>query len=280
MLNRVFSPETKAYAYSEKTTPEYVPVKDETTISVYDTIKKEVPAIEKIQAMNKKSHLLPEVTVKEKKKWRREGEGLRQANIVIDLEKSVDQFFLDKGEDEPGAIPEFLAKTNPYFTYEIVCITDCSYVCRYKGRSVMFRLDNNPLTGKQLYQTMSIEIETITINESGGVSIMYDPKSDGNEVVIYLYSYKDHHLRKSPYGIRTTKFDGYAPVKEFYSPRYDKALLPDEKDYRRTLYWNPDVRTDKDGKATFTFYNNSTCKKMNISAETVTENGEIGVLNK
>jgi hypothetical protein len=69
-------------------------------------------------------------------------------------------------------------------------------------------------------------------------------------------------------------------VKEFYNPRYDKAMLPDEKDYRRTLYWNPDVKTDKTGKATVAFFNNSTCKSMNVSAETVTSNGIIGVLNK
>jgi len=40
------------------------------------------------------------------------------------------------------------------------------------------------------------------------------------------------------------------------------------------------VPTDKDGKAPVLFYNNSTCKTMNVSAESVTANGVIGVLNK
>jgi uncharacterized protein YfaS (alpha-2-macroglobulin family) len=56
--------------------------------------------------------------------------------------------------------------------------------------------------------------------------------------------------------------------------------MPDKKDFRRTIYWNPDVLTDAEGKATINFFNNSTCRKMNVSAETVTENGIIGVLNK
>jgi len=66
---------------------------------------------------------------------------------------------------------------------------------------------------------------------------------------------------------------GYSYVKEFYSPVYDHANLPKEKDFRRTLYWNPDVKTDSTGKASVHFYNNSTCKAMKISAETLTKGG-------
>lgn len=39
-------------------------------------------------------------------------------------------------------------------------------------------------------------------------------------------------------------------------------LNPQEK-----VYWNPDVRTDNNGKANVSFYNNSTCRQVIINAE-------------
>ena len=50
--------------------------------------------------------------------------------------------------------------------------------------------------------------------------------------------------------------------------------MPKVKDYRKTLYWNPNVKTDKDGKATIEFYNNSSCTQMFISAEGITKDGK------
>jgi len=123
------------------------------------------------------------------------------------------------------------------------------------------------------------EIESISVIEDFSSIIRIDPRLDPTTtVLIILHSKKNY--QNAPAGIRDTKYDGYAHVKEFYNPRYDKAMLPNEKDYRRTIYWNPDVKTDKTGKATIGFFNNSTCKSINVSAETVTSNGIIGVLNK
>ena len=68
--------------------------------------------------------------------------------------------------------------------------------------------------------------------------------------------------------------------KEFYSPDYSKTPLPTQGDYRRTLYWNPNVQTDSTGCASVEFYNNGSCTKYYIDAQTVTKNGEIGVLYK
>lgn len=36
-------------------------------------------------------------------------------------------------------------------------------------------------------------------------------------------------------------------MKDFYQPDY--RVLPKENDYRRTLYWNPALSTDEQGKA-------------------------------
>ncbi len=70
-------------------------------------------------------------------------------------------------------------------------------------------------------------------------------------------------------GMRRMTLDGYTVPVEYYSPDYSDAT-PYEADYRRTLYWNPDVRPDATGNAKLRFYNNSTARRYNVSAESVT----------
>jgi len=199
---------------------------------------------------------------------------------------------LDKGEDEPSTALDFIRQKNPYFTYETEQLNIKTYIKGfYKGKSVIFVLNNNSLKDtidvddkvlcnyERLAGLLSNEIETVTVCETEGLSLLYGGKS-GSEVVIFIYNYKDFHVRTTSAGIRTTKLDGYTYSREFYNPNYSNSILPEGKDYRRTLYWNPDVQTDNNGKATISFYNNSSCKTLNVSAETVTEDGFIGVLNK
>lgn len=69
---------------------------------------------------------------------------------------------------------------------------------------------------------------------------------------------------------------GFSQVKEFYSPRYDVKNDPTIPDLRTTIYWNPDVRTDKTGKAKFDFFNADTKGKYKVTVEGLSASGEIG----
>ena len=75
-------------------------------------------------------------------------------------------------------------------------------------------------------------------------------------------------------GVRHTYYEGYSRATEFYSPDYSECALPDSADYRRTLYWNPNVETDDRGRSSITFYNNAHTKRLHIRAERFTRNGE------
>ncbi len=92
-------------------------------------------------------------------------------------------------------------------------------------------------------------------------------------VIIYLQTYEKGMKRREPIGVRKTHVMGFSTPRAFYNPDYKEYVLPDEQDYRRTLYWNPNVQTDQEGKALVSFYNNSYCKEMNVSAETITGEG-------
>ena len=64
------------------------------------------------------------------------------------------------------------------------------------------------------------------------------------------------------------------PTKFLLPPDYSRRPLPDTKDYRRTLLWMPDVKFDKEGKATVRLYNNSKPTAISIEAEGITRSGK------
>ena len=72
---------------------------------------------------------------------------------------------------------------------------------------------------------------------------------------------------------RQTTFDGYSPKMEFYAPEYPNGPIEGDVDYRRTIYWNPDVKTDDMGSTEINFYNNSYSRSLNVSVEGMA-NGE------
>ena len=116
------------------------------------------------------------------------------------------------------------------------------------------------------------EVKSVYISEDANLwwrYIMNDNLAGRRPVTVFVYSY--HEFANNVKGLRRTHFEGFAKSETFKMNDY--SLMPPEADYRRTLYWNPNVTTDKDGKAKIDFYNNSSCKQMFISAEGITKDG-------
>lgn len=98
------------------------------------------------------------------------------------------------------------------------------------------------------------------------------PKELHGAVRVYLYTHKKF-TTESQKGLRRTYFQGFNKPSTFQMEDY--SVIPPMADFRRTIYWNPNVRTDKDGKARVEFFNNSTCQEMYISTEGMSDDGEI-----
>ena len=101
------------------------------------------------------------------------------------------------------------------------------------------------------------------------VSIPDNKKELKAIVIAELYDDVYSDTRK---GIRQTYYTGYSPVRECYNLQTSDQAIGNIH-YRRTLYWNPDIKTNKDGKASIRLYNNGTCRKMDVSAEGMNGNG-------
>ena len=74
-------------------------------------------------------------------------------------------------------------------------------------------------------------------------------------------------------GHRTTTVKGFTRPVQFYSPEYPDGPIEGTVDPRRTLYWNPNVITDEDGRARVEFYNNNFTRRFTINAAGITASG-------
>ena len=139
----------------------------------------------------------------------------------------------------------------------------------WNGRHVMWYVDNQPVGGIWYPCPVLLdEYQSVYISDSHG-------HNEGN-VAVYAYSYEHDTSKwsKPPKTNRQTRYThyyGYSPPSEFKTEDYSD--IPPMPDFRRTLFWAPNLWTDADGKAHIEFWNNSSCTDMIFSAGGITKDG-------
>ena len=82
------------------------------------------------------------------------------------------------------------------------------------------------------------------------VKIKEESKNNDCKCLVYIFSGNPNQ------NFKDYSFDGYSISRDFYSPKYDiNNIEKRKKDIRSTVYWNPQLITDKDGKVAFNFFN-------------------------
>ena len=82
--------------------------------------------------------------------------------------------------------------------------------------------------------------------------------------------------RRVTYRDRRYVLNGFAYQEDFYHPDYQRNPPAEgQKDYRRTLYWNPNLQLDSEGKAHVTLFNNSQTTTISVEAEGQTKDGSL-----
>lgn len=256
-LKRIFPPDSRTYSHYETV------LTDDLQAKHFDSIS----------SMNgKKGRQLREVTVTARKRTRYHID-YSKPNLCLNYQDQID-FQIDNGE-------YYMMLDQPFF--------ECLYVNLGKrgiiggsifGGSIFPLNDLKRIDLEYGFYLPRERIESIAIYRDMEIRMLYaEFDNDVPVTVISFNSYKNgYRSPKGGSGLRYTTFQGYSVVKEFYNPNYENKFLPDVKDFRRTLYWNPDVNTDSTGAAIVHFYNNSNCKSIKISAETVTNDGKMGIV--
>ena len=78
------------------------------------------------------------------------------------------------------------------------------------------------------------------------------------------------HVRTDlvPYNVSSAYPIGWQKPVKFYSPKYGATKRKNkETDNRITVYWNPSLKFDKDGKATVSFYTTDSHSKYRVEVE-------------
>jgi hypothetical protein len=124
-----------------------------------------------------------------------------------------------------------------------------------------------------LFQLSPQTIESIEVLLPGGLSAVYGPEAHAGAILINTKKggYSSPETNVSSYTIKS-----YHKAAVFYSPKYDYPNTYGKPDNRITIYWNPNIITDKDGKASFEYYNADTKGTYRICVEGIDENGRIG----
>jgi hypothetical protein len=73
-------------------------------------------------------------------------------------------------------------------------------------------------------------------------------------------------------------YEGCQTGNNFYSPDYSTPIMKDSRipDYRNTLFWNPDLHTEKDGKTEIHFFTSDESSDYTIVVEGISSDGKKG----
>ncbi len=126
-----------------------------------------------------------------------------------------------------------------------------------------------------LNSLQTTDVETVELLKSENAS-MYGADGSGGVLLITTKNAKDPTISSST-GVLQIRPTGFYKAREFYSPSYDNASLANKQgDLRPTIYWKPEIITDKDGKAEFEYYNADAAGTYRIVIEGIDDKGYLG----
>ncbi len=143
----------------------------------------------------------------------------------------------------------------------------------------LYLLDGMPVDADALTSISPCDVDNIDILKGAEAAIFGSRGSTGVIAILTKRGGNNYGYSKDPVsGVTIQKRMGYNVAREFYAPKYD-VNIPDHvrPDFRSTLHWQPNVRTDATGKATLTYWNTDAKTTMRIIAEGVSTQGLVGV---
>lgn len=110
----------------------------------------------------------------------------------------------------------------------------------------------------------------------GTDAVILGPRAAAGAIVITLKDPRDLPVKRA-LGIVTYTPLGYCESVEFYHPTYETPAKKNAQraDFRSTIYWNPELRLDEEGKAVIEYYTPDSTAPENIIIEGVDKDGRV-----
>jgi hypothetical protein len=121
------------------------------------------------------------------------------------------------------------------------------------------------------------DIETIEVYEFGNAAI-YGFNSGNGVLIITTRQGGDEDPKDiQALGILPITVNGFYKAREFYLPKYDHPNDSfNRPDLRSTIFWKPEIVTDKDGNASFDYYNADGTGTYRVVVDGIDNNGNLG----
>ncbi len=251
-LNPIFPRFTKPYSFYQTNLPESRLVNG-TRITVDDAV------------------ILNEITIGAKRNGMRHFDSSKPA-FVLDAYRAFNDVC------DAGLCPGYFIGGNR-FCYDIArnYIGDMNMARSYK----LERRYNSKNTTSFIPEAVKEKYNHLTNLDKVYVYTDYSPRYEGDEkytqdnqptVTVDLRRYEDNSQRMA-WRDRRMLLTGFAVCEDFYQPDYTNKPTGEPTDYRRTLYWNPNLQLDGNGEARVHFFNNANQTQICISAEGMTSTG-------
>ncbi|HXH99747.1 MAG TPA: TonB-dependent receptor plug domain-containing protein [Sphingobacteriaceae bacterium] len=122
------------------------------------------------------------------------------------------------------------------------------------------------------------DVETIEVLKNIGNTAIYGMRGTGGVLIITTKrGTSNQGYRSFAPGIISYAPKGLYKVREFYSPNYDDPKIDlKTPDLRTTIYWNPHVITNQEGKAYVEFFNADGTGNYKVVVEGLDIEGKIG----
>ncbi|WKK59241.1 carboxypeptidase regulatory-like domain-containing protein [Sphingobacterium sp. BN32] len=149
---------------------------------------------------------------------------------------------------------------------------------------VQFFLNGMPIDEPSLNSITIAEIEGIEIflrDDLGTVRNIY--QNDGVVSIITKKEKKQPRMTAAQIEAMLPKSNvvelhplGYVKQRAFYTPKYATPESKNTNDYRTTVYWNPEIRVEKNGEIDLEFYNADGTGKYKVVVEGNDVQGNVG----
>lgn len=143
------------------------------------------------------------------------------------------------------------------------------------GRPMQIILDGMNVGSEFLDNIVPTDVETIEVLKSIGNTAIYGSQGGGGVLVITTKRGGGNYSSTFVPGIMTYAPKGYSPIREFYSPEYSPETPDNRSDLRSTVYWQPHLVTDTEGKGKFSFFNTDESGTYRIVVEGIDITGRL-----
>lgn len=127
-------------------------------------------------------------------------------------------------------------------------------------------------------QLNPLTIASVEVLSSLQLVSIYGTDARGGVIIITTKQGTDNfNYQRNPPGVTTYKAKGYYKSREFYSPGYSTIKVNSQlADLRSTIYWKPDIITDKNGKASVEYFNADGKGTYRVVVEGIDSEGNLG----